>query len=216
MIRNNLRIPIKSQFVLDFTKYFTLFKSKNNNFMNNKISGYFFATSLENKEQMNSFCLNNFNKKDLNVIVCKLTEIVIKNNFDDIKDNLNSIKGIINKHYFFEFLIKNKEKNQQIKIEQTLLRINIFFLACWILSHLISKEDKINFYRKNFLLIYLKYEILKQNKFKIMKYFSLVKDKRIQYELNRNFRIIFLCFKDFYNNQMPNIMMRSLIDILKE
>lgn len=89
-------------------------------------------------------------------------------------------------------------------------------MTCWILSHLISKEVKLNYFRKNLLRIYLKYKILQLNKIKIMKYFSLAKDKGVQYELNRNLRIIFLCFEDFYNQQMPNIMNRSLNDILKE
>lgn len=51
---------------------------------------------------MNTLCFANLKKKDLNDIVCKLSEIVIKNNFDEYEVKLNSFKGINHIIFCFE------------------------------------------------------------------------------------------------------------------
>ena len=66
------------------------------------------------------------------------------------------------------------------------------------------------------LIFYLKYAMLQQIKNKLIYNFSLAKDRSIQDELNRNYRIIFMCLNDLYNQNMPNIMNRTLDEIIKE
>lgn len=90
-------------------------------------------------------------------------------------------------------------------------------MNCWVLSHLIyNNKSELNFIQRKIFIYYLKYAILKLNKNKLIYNFSLAKDRNIQDELNRNYRIIFTCLNDFFDKNNSNVMNRNLDEIIKE
>ncbi len=87
-------------------------------------------------------------------------------------------------------------------------------MNCWILNYLINNERSYNFFKKKILITYLKYSIIKVIKKNIIYNFSLSREKKIEEELNRNFRVVFMCLNDFYNKDFPNVMNRDIDEII--
>ncbi len=111
----------------------------------------------------------------------------------------------------------NKSKNFLIQIDfnpnitSIVMRINLFYVNCWIMSHKLKSE---NFIQRKLSNYWIKQNILRLNKEKFCLIFnSNDKNKLIAEELNRSYRVIFFSLDDYSRS---NFMQKELIDIIKE